>query len=73
MKKLHMYTLFQLVYRKEVFVPSYFITPSLYIAHATHMIDDESVAQRVTDLQELEEARFLVDFHQIVEKSRHKA
>jgi hypothetical protein len=34
------------------------------------MTNDESVGQRVTDLQELEEARFLVYFHQIVEKDR---
>jgi hypothetical protein len=42
MKKLHRYTPFQLVYGKEVGVPIEFITPSLYIALATHMIDDES-------------------------------
>jgi hypothetical protein len=53
-------------------VPTDFITPSLYIAQATHMTDDTSVAQRIADLQELEEARFLADFHQSVEKSRQK-
>jgi hypothetical protein len=37
------------------------------------MTDDESVAQRIADLQELEEARFLADFHQTVEKARHKS
>jgi hypothetical protein len=62
-----------LVYGKEVVVPTEFITPSLYIAHATHMTDDESVAQRIADLQELEEAIFLADFHQTVEKARHKS
>jgi hypothetical protein len=36
------------------------------------MTDDESVAQRIADLQELEEARFLADFHQTVEKDRKK-
>jgi hypothetical protein len=37
------------------------------------MTDDESVAQRIADLQELEEARFLADFHQTVEKARQKS
>lgn len=36
------------------------------------MTDDESVAQRIADLQELEEAGFLADFHQSVEKARQK-
>jgi hypothetical protein len=53
-------------------VPTKFITPSLYIAHITHMSEDESVSQRLMELQELEETRFLVDFHQLVEKSRQK-
>jgi transposase InsO family protein len=44
-KKLHRYTPFQLVYGKEVVVPVDFITPSLYIAHATHMTDDESLCR----------------------------
>jgi hypothetical protein len=64
MKKLHKYTPFQLVYGKEVVVPAKFITPSLYITHVTHMSEDESVAQRVTELQELDETRFLAEFHQ---------
>jgi hypothetical protein len=34
------------------------------------MTDDESVAQRIADLQELEEVIFLADFHQLVEKYR---
>jgi hypothetical protein len=37
------------------------------------MTDKESVAQRLAKLQELEETRFLVDFHQSVEKARQKA
>jgi hypothetical protein len=69
-KKLHKYTPFQLVYGKEVVVPTEFITLSLYIAQITHMSEDESVAQRLMELQELEETRFLADFHQSVEKAR---
>jgi hypothetical protein len=71
-KKLHRYTPFQLVYGKEVVVPAEFIAMSLYISHITHMSKDESVAQRLMELQELEEIRFLSDFHQSVEKPREK-
>jgi hypothetical protein len=71
-KKLHNYTPFQLVYGKEVVVHGEFITPSLYITHITHMSEDESIAERVMELQELDEAKFLA-FHQSVEKARQKA
>jgi hypothetical protein len=36
------------------------------------MSEEESVAQRLRELQELEETRFLADFHHSVEKERHK-
>jgi hypothetical protein len=72
MKKLHRYTLFQIVYRKEEVVPTKFITPSLYIAQATCMTDKELATQRLAELQELEETRFLADFHQLVAKARQK-
>jgi hypothetical protein len=36
-KKLHKYIPFQLVYGKESVVPAKLITPSLHIAHITHM------------------------------------
>jgi hypothetical protein len=72
-KKLHKYTPFQLVYGKEVVVPTKFITPSLYIAQITHMSEEESVTQRLMDLQEFEETRFLANFHQSVEKARQKS
>jgi hypothetical protein len=36
------------------------------------MTDDESFAQRIANLHELEEAKFLADFHQSVEKARQK-
>jgi hypothetical protein len=63
-KKLHRYTPFQLVYGREAVVPAEFITLSLFIAQATKMTDDESIIARVVELMELEEARFLADFHQ---------
>jgi hypothetical protein len=36
------------------------------------MSKEESVAQRLMELQELEETMFLADFHQSVEKERKK-
>jgi hypothetical protein len=36
------------------------------------MSEEESVAQRLMELQELEETMFLADFHQSVEKERKK-
>jgi hypothetical protein len=36
------------------------------------MTDDESFAQRIANLHELEEAKFLANFHQSVEKARQK-
>jgi hypothetical protein len=72
-KKLHKYTPFHLVYGKEVVVPVELINPSLYIAHITHMSEEESIAHRLMELQEIKETRFLADFHQSVEKARKKA
>jgi hypothetical protein len=37
------------------------------------MSEEESIAQRLMELQELEETRFLADFHQSVEKARQKS
>ena len=49
-KKLHKYTPFQLVYVREVVVLGEFISPSLFVAQATKMTDNESIAARVTEL-----------------------
>jgi hypothetical protein len=54
-------------------MPTNFITPSFYIAQVTRMTEEESIVQRITKLQELEETRFLADFHQLVQKERQKA
>jgi hypothetical protein len=37
------------------------------------MTYDESIEKRIVDLEELEEARFLENFHQTVDKARQKA
>jgi hypothetical protein len=44
-----------------------------HVTQATNITDYESIVQRIAYLQELEEARFLVDFHQTVEKAKHKS
>jgi hypothetical protein len=36
------------------------------------MSEEELVAQRLMELQEIAETRFLEDFHQLVEKARKK-
>jgi hypothetical protein len=56
-----------------VVVPTEFITLSLFIVQATKMTNDDSIEARVEELMKLEEARFLVDFHQTVEKGQHKS
>jgi hypothetical protein len=71
-KKLHKYTLFQLVYGREAFVPTKLITPNLYIAQVTHMTDDESVVERITELLALGKAQFLAYFYQTLEKDLDK-
>jgi hypothetical protein len=54
-------------------VPTEFISPSLFVVQATKMTDDESITARVIELMQLDEAIFLANFHQTVEKSRQKA
>ena len=62
-KKLTGQTLFWLVYGKEVVVPMEYSVPSLKIAVATGMADHAKLEERITQLEELEEERFLVGFH----------
>jgi hypothetical protein len=68
-----MYTPFQLVYDNEAIVPAKFLTPILFIVKATKMIGDESIVVWVEELLELEDDRFLADFHHTMEKARQKA
>jgi hypothetical protein len=58
-----MYIAFQLVYGRESIVPVEFLTPILFIVQATKMIDDDSLVELVEELVEIEEDRFLADFH----------
>ena len=47
-------------------MPMEYIVPSLKIATLTGMVDEEIVNERLLNLVELEEDRFIVGFHQQV-------
>jgi hypothetical protein len=72
-KKLTMQTPFKLVYGLEVVFPMEYLVPSLRIVAFTDMDDPHVVQERLTQLVELEEDRFIVGFHQQVQKEGEKA
>jgi hypothetical protein len=72
-KKLTMHTPFKLVCGLEDIVPMEYLVPSLRITTFTEMDDTDAVRERFTQLVELEEERFIVGFHQQVQKEREKA
>jgi transposase InsO family protein len=63
-KKLTMQTHFKLVYGLEAIVPMEYLVPSLRISSFTDMDDPNTVQERITQLVELEEDRFIAGFHQ---------
>jgi hypothetical protein len=63
-----MQTPFKLVYVLEVVVPMEYLVPSLRIAAFTGMDDTDDVQDRLAQLLELEEDRFIAGFHQQVQK-----
>ena len=63
MKRLTNQTLFQLVYGREAVVSAEFTVPSLFIATALNFSEEESLPEFLHELQELDEARFLAEFH----------
>ena len=63
---------FKLAYGQEVMMPMEYIVPSLKIAALTDLADKETVNERLLNLVELEEDRFVVGFHQQVQKDREK-
>jgi transposase InsO family protein len=65
-KKLTMQTPFKLVYGLEAVVPMEYLVPSLRIASFTGMDDIGDVQERLAQLVELEEDRFIAGFHQQV-------
>ena len=63
-KKLMGQTPFRLVYGVEVVMPMEYIVPSLCIAALTGMTDCKALEERLAQLEEIEEERFLAGFHQ---------
>jgi hypothetical protein len=61
-KKLTMQTPFKLVYGLEAVVPMEYLVPSLRIAAFTYMDDIGAVKERLVQLVELEEDRFISRF-----------
>lgn len=61
-------TPFRLVYGTEAVMLMEYIVPSLWIAAITGMSDCKALEERLTQLEELEEERFLSGFHQQVQK-----
>jgi hypothetical protein len=49
-------------------MPLEFVFPILQIDLATHMVDEQSLQNRLEDLMELEEDRLVVGFSQVVKK-----
>jgi transposase InsO family protein len=72
-KKLTMQTPFKLVYGLEVVVPMEYLVPSLRIVAFTDMDDTGAIHERLAQLVELEEDRFIAGFHQQIQKEREKA
>jgi hypothetical protein len=62
-KKLTMQTPFKLVYGIEVVVPMEYFVPNLIIVSFTDMDDTGIVRERLAQLVELEEDRFIAGFH----------
>jgi hypothetical protein len=67
-KNLPMQTPFKLFYGLEAMVPMEYLVPNLRIATFTCMDDTDSVQDRLAHLMELEEDKFIVGFHQQVQK-----
>jgi hypothetical protein len=72
-KKMKMKTPFKLVYGLEVMVPIEYLVPSIRIAAFIGMDDTSVVQERLEQLVELEEDRFIAGFHQQIQKEREKA
>ena len=62
-KKLIGQTPFRLVYGVEAVMPMEYIVPSLRIAALTGMMDCGALEERLAQLAELKEERFLAGFH----------
>ena len=61
------------MYGQEAVMPMEYILPSLRIAQLTEMADSDTMEERLAQLLNLEEDRFIAGFHQKVQKAREKA
>jgi hypothetical protein len=68
-----MQTPFKLVYGLEVVVPIEYLVPSLGIASFIDMDNLGIIQERLAQLVELSEDRFITGFHQQVHKEREKS
>jgi hypothetical protein len=68
-----MQTPFKLVYGPKVVVPMEYLVPSLRIVAFTDIDGTSIVQERLAQLVELEEDRFIAGFHQQVQNEREKA
>jgi transposase InsO family protein len=71
-KKLTGHTKFKLAYGQEVVMPMEYIVPILKIVALIDVADEETQNERLLNLLKLEEDRFVVGFHQQVQKNREK-
>jgi hypothetical protein len=65
-KKMTMQTPFKLVYGLEAIIPMEYLVPSLRIVAFTDMYDTSIVQERLVQLAEREEDKFIAGFHQQV-------
>ena len=72
-KNLTGHTPFRLVYGQEAVMPMEYIIPSLQISAFTDMDDPAIIIERLKQILELEEDRFVAGFQQQVQKAREKA
>eukprot|EP00253_Pinus_taeda_P012816 PITA_12816 len=72
-KNLTHQTPFRLIYGIEDVMPMEYIVPSLCIMAFTRMAYRRALEEKLAQLTQLEEDRFLVGFHQQVQKGREKA
>jgi hypothetical protein len=63
-----MQTLFKLVYGLEDIFPMEYSLPILRIVAFTEMDDTDTIHERLSNLAELEEDRFIAGFHQQIQK-----
>jgi len=71
--KLTRNTPFRLVYGQDAVMPMEFIMLSMCIETITDISDSSIIEERLSQLLQLEEDRFVTLFHQQVQKDREKA